>query len=537
MMMRMGAAVRARAWIPPVLGVLILGVGSCSGGGGKLAGHSDADGSASGSSPVCSDNAGCAAYRCGSRCEEGRCIGGVVCTNPDVDHCTVSCESSPEAGASTCVAKARDMDGDGHGDARCEAAAGDDCNDTDPTVFAGADEKCDGLDNDCDGLVDSFDDLPLGGRVVDIATETTTGLMGVIATPSGYAVERLVETYLGAFAAPAVIHLLDAYGVTMWNLGLESPSWNVNLPELSMDGSQLVFAALMGNTTIGGQIVNTSNGHLMSQVAVPQEAMDVATTSAPSGGWIFGWTQATTGPGVYYASVTSAGVLGTAVELRTASDQASLLHLATGASNYGAIWLDYSFVGISRVSAVRWAVFTPSSATPLPDLDSVVTPGGSGNPRPQIAATNDGFATGWFDSRSKLEFARFKANGTPICGPVSIDGAASWGFGNSVISDGTGGILAAIVDANGQASLVRIDDHCTVSTTWPALNVAGTVVASGTPWSSYPVPVGQPAITRSSDGHVACTWVEQDAAPDGGTSSSGTQYRYMLRIMSSRLCD
>ncbi len=57
-----------------------------------------------------------------------------------------------------------DGDGDGYGNpliavVACEApdfyvANGDDCNDTDPSHFPGADEECDGDDNNCDGQVD-----------------------------------------------------------------------------------------------------------------------------------------------------------------------------------------------------------------------------------------------------------------------------------------------------------------------------------------------------------------------------------------------
>jgi large repetitive protein len=58
-----------------------------------------------------------------------------------------------------------DGDRDGHGDGTqgdgfCDrpegyAEVGDDCDDTDATVFPGAEELCDGLDNDCDGIVDN----------------------------------------------------------------------------------------------------------------------------------------------------------------------------------------------------------------------------------------------------------------------------------------------------------------------------------------------------------------------------------------------
>ncbi len=57
-----------------------------------------------------------------------------------------------------------DLDGDGYGDPdlvqeACSQPSGGvatagDCDDTDPTVYPGAEDVCDGVDNDCDGVVD-----------------------------------------------------------------------------------------------------------------------------------------------------------------------------------------------------------------------------------------------------------------------------------------------------------------------------------------------------------------------------------------------
>ena len=61
-----------------------------------------------------------------------------------------------------------DQDGDGH-------PVDEDCDDTDPTVFPGAEEVCDGVDNDCDGDVDDDDDLD-GFGVCDDCDETNAAI-------------------------------------------------------------------------------------------------------------------------------------------------------------------------------------------------------------------------------------------------------------------------------------------------------------------------------------------------------------------------
>ena len=73
------------------------------------------------------------------------CDDGDKCT---VDHCSNGeCVHEVLIGCGWCE---RDQDGDGYFDF-CNPA---DCDDTNPAVYPGAKEVCDGLDNDCDGLVD-----------------------------------------------------------------------------------------------------------------------------------------------------------------------------------------------------------------------------------------------------------------------------------------------------------------------------------------------------------------------------------------------
>ena len=76
-----------------------------------------------------------------------------------------NCDGAVDEGAPADRRWYPDVDGDGHGNPdssylSCDAPgeawslAGDDCDDSDPTVHPGADELCDGRDNSCDGVVD-----------------------------------------------------------------------------------------------------------------------------------------------------------------------------------------------------------------------------------------------------------------------------------------------------------------------------------------------------------------------------------------------
>jgi len=92
--------------------------------------------------------------------EAGAYVGAAeVCDGIDND-----CDGSVDDGALDAPSWYADTDGDGYGDpdssaVACDAPSGhvanhDDCDDSEPAAYSGADELCDGVDNDCDGGVD-----------------------------------------------------------------------------------------------------------------------------------------------------------------------------------------------------------------------------------------------------------------------------------------------------------------------------------------------------------------------------------------------
>jgi cysteine-rich repeat protein len=88
--------------------------------------------------------------------------------NETCDLTTHACVDGPDptcGDTSACTTDTCDMnlgclntliDGDSDGHAPRMGTCGDDCDDTNPTVFVGAEELCDGLDNDCDSISDNF---------------------------------------------------------------------------------------------------------------------------------------------------------------------------------------------------------------------------------------------------------------------------------------------------------------------------------------------------------------------------------------------
>jgi hypothetical protein len=119
-------------------------------------------------------------------CETGWCIaidprpGGRICLNPCLS--AVQCEAGEECvfiantggdGASVCLSPSLCLDEDGDGWGRGPGCRGFDCDDTDASVYPGADELCNGRDDNCDDVVDN--------RPIDAGIACDTGFAGVCA--------------------------------------------------------------------------------------------------------------------------------------------------------------------------------------------------------------------------------------------------------------------------------------------------------------------------------------------------------------------
>jgi len=118
------------------------------------------------------------------------------------------------APASAACPPLSDVDNDGYadpGDPGCDNGPDTDCDDSDPTVFPGAVEICDGLDQNCDGLVDNAGSIQL---TVNAAGLSWTPVLGASAYDvlSGNLVT--LKSSQGDFTAAASSCAIDATAAT-----------------------------------------------------------------------------------------------------------------------------------------------------------------------------------------------------------------------------------------------------------------------------------------------------------------------------------
>src|SRR5690554_4175410 len=110
------------------------------------------------------------------RCDAGICVSGEdPCASLAEEGCTIECEEID--GGASCLKAPLDEDGDGHvaSTNTCFATSElprDDCDDSDPNTYPGAEEVCDGVANSCTGLSDFAEGFPLAGEFRTLFTSS-----------------------------------------------------------------------------------------------------------------------------------------------------------------------------------------------------------------------------------------------------------------------------------------------------------------------------------------------------------------------------
>jgi hypothetical protein len=467
----------------------------------------------------------------------------------------VSCER--DTTRATCVVAGKDEDGDGHLDALCAGAKGDDCDDHTPTVYTGATEQCDGVDNDCDGKVDLDDSLPLGGTPSSLSEIGHPASLGMVASPNGYAIlkierdgELLFSTFdtditftdaagrgtrtvrpAGDFTGEATI-ALTGKTVGVLDANTRAPDGPTNLLRVPLDITDAPREPMTWP-----KLSETGRAFTQNAADAPVAVFTLRASSSGFNGALF---------------LQRIGELNTKSDIAlpvvvTGTKQLFRPAIAAGASDYGVTWIEASGpTSANHQLTVHFAVmgsdlikrseafFDPinqvSDSTYASALrDEAV--------RPQVVAAGKDYVAGWFNDDG-LRFVRISKDATTVCQTDPIAGAWSWGWANSMVSDGKT-VYAAVVDEHHEPRLVRIDEACMTSGSI-ALAAADTKIAvgKGAPNGKPIVEVGHPVLARGADGHIAAAWVEEPASDgDAGSPSTSGPYHVMMRVMGDRLCN
>ncbi len=154
-----------------------LGVDACAPGPGWVGGGGDCDDDDPHAAPGRTEGADGKDNDCDGRVDEGAGVDTGSDTGVDPGDTAMASDTSlrGDSGATAAWVGFRDADGDGPGDPAAPVTAeatpgwwtelGDDCDDTDPSVFPGATEACNERDDDCDAAID--EDLIAAGYYAD----------------------------------------------------------------------------------------------------------------------------------------------------------------------------------------------------------------------------------------------------------------------------------------------------------------------------------------------------------------------------------
>lgn len=368
----------------------------------------------------------------------GSTAGGCPC-EADTRHCVGVCRDG------TCMIEAADVDEDGFGSSRCDAAPGEDCDDARADVFPGAPESCDGIDSDCDGREDIEEaGHELEGQVVEIdstayvdkatAYSRELDLVGFVYSHvrDGVSAQRFV-TIRGDGEVSSEVEIASSLASSgslaagHGGFGYAYVLQGVGFRRIEADGDASEEETITSSTTGLGRT---------SVVAVPD-------------GWIVAWRQEDT---VWVRRMQSDGTaVGDAVEVGVADARyagpsmgvvGERVLIAFASVNDGVLVRPYSFDLVVAGDARRIA--------PAPALNPTV----SGN---AVVFTDGGF----------VRFGLLNEDGGYECGPVTVSTDLSNRFdadSSAAPAEYPGGHLVAYVDGQqgGRVALARVHEACEV---------------------------------------------------------------------------
>jgi hypothetical protein len=372
----------------------------------------------------CDDNLACDGVETCS--PAGVCVPGhVACANPDSTHCVALC--AEQSGGAVCSISGKDADKDGHLSNACSAAPGDDCDDSNGSVFTGAPELCDGIDNDCDGKIDVADGLLLAGTKLNlegvtpaIAWSSGTNEYGQIYTFSAEN-SPITQVFFEAFTQGGVVmtqprsvakdsYLLPSVGLA-WGTDLFAAAWVT-------DSGSIAFRTITISGAQGNELTVGSGdtlGPTIASVGSDNWAVQFLNLDGTATGLVQGVT------------VSAAGLVGAPIDVSPASGTKFPGNVVS--------------TGTSLVTAFKYSTNLLAGAKIWSSTLGSPTSLAISGRAPVVGSGASGFGIAVTQDNTRPTFYAFNSAGSALCGP---SGFADANFAPAaVVSTPTGYLVAS----------------------------------------------------------------------------------------------